>query len=610
MIALIKGRGDQVEVPIILQVGLSPDASRLSLLVQQVGAPALIVLGVTFDGRVRETEPWTLPTEPGTHFAMWAAHDLLVVASRAGKGLRLSGYRFDEGEPRRILSTDIDVPIKIIAAHADDGDLEILFAINTAQGIHFGIFTPAIKRYQLITPALQGARFGAWNAQARLLGINVSHPVCPDHLHGLIYDYTSPEAPIINTAEIIDAPDGVDTITVNAIYGRNKVAITTKQRAGVTFPGILSLETGHVEWVLESGFDMEGLRFSTDGQMLVCGGLVEADWRYVVVGADGRSQSRIETHNGVLLSPMFCQDTRYILAHYQEPHLAPAICRYDLLTNHYEIAYQVAQTPYDPIQARHSWVHTDEQTRVPVVTFRSDDSYSVSVIYLHGGPHVNISKSYSPLICQLVERRFAIVAPNYPGSTGYGTAYERAIRGDWGGADVRSVIAVAEALARQQSAAGLRPVLYGVSYGGYLALLAAGLRPDLWSCVIACASVTDLHDLCASANERMRRYLEVEFGPLLGQQEELVARSPISYVESIRRVPTLIIHGANDDVCPVHQSRRFVDKLAQLPGEARFVYRELPDLGHQAYAERLWTNDVIRFIDQHVGLVAEATCAA
>lgn len=91
----------------------------------------------------------------------------------------------------------------------------------------------------------------------------------------------------------------------------------------------------------------------------------------------------------------------------------------------------------------------------------------------------------------LANRGYAVLQPNYRGSTGYGRKHLDAGDRQFGLAmqnDLTNAVqwAVAEGIADPQ-----RIAIFGVSYGGYAALAGATLTPDLYRCAI---------DLCGPSN--------------------------------------------------------------------------------------------------------------
>src|SRR5262249_21518194 len=109
----------------------------------------------------------------------------------------------------------------------------------------------------------------------------------------------------------------------------------------------------------------------------------------------------------------------------------------------------------------------------------------VVVVALHGGPVEQWSAIFTSELQLFAGLGATVIAPNYHGSVGYGNEFVRALQGGAGLVDVDDVIAVVTAVrggARHQET-----VLYGHSYGGFLALLVAAAYPWLCEAVIAVA---------------------------------------------------------------------------------------------------------------------------
>lgn len=100
------------------------------------------------------------------------------------------------------------------------------------------------------------------------------------------------------------------------------------------------------------------------------------------------------------------------------------------------------------------------------------------VLALHGGPADAWLLEFDPALQRMAAEGLAVLAPNQRGSTGYGPEHAAAIRNAWGGPDLEDVLTLIEGIAGQRSALGLEPpALFGVSYGAFLALLAAAHAP-------------------------------------------------------------------------------------------------------------------------------------
>ena len=100
-----------------------------------------------------------------------------------------------------------------------------------------------------------------------------------------------------------------------------------------------------------------------------------------------------------------------------------------------------------------------------------------AVVSLHGGPHAADEDRFSAVRALWVDAGFTVVEINYRGSTGYGSAWRDAIEGRPGLTELEDVAAVVDACVAEGIVDPERTVVEGWSWGGYLALLAAGRSP-------------------------------------------------------------------------------------------------------------------------------------
>jgi pimeloyl-ACP methyl ester carboxylesterase len=199
------------------------------------------------------------------------------------------------------------------------------------------------------------------------------------------------------------------------------------------------------------------------------------------------------------------------------------------------------------------------------------------VVALHGGPDSAWDMGWQPTLQRLAATGCAVVAPNQRGSTGYGAAHADAIRDDWGVPDRIDVCRVGRLLHRGRPAGACAPILFGESYGAYLALLAAGHRPDLWSGCVAVAPFLSGDRLQADASPTTR-----------ARVERLGGRGGADVLAVARRIHgrLLVVHGDRDMTVPVTQSRTLRHHLRK-PGHTRLEYLEVAGVGHDPLASSL-----------------------
>jgi len=213
------------------------------------------------------------------------------------------------------------------------------------------------------------------------------------------------------------------------------------------------------------------------------------------------------------------------------------------------------------------------------------------VVALHGGPLASWRFEFDPLFQCLSRAGVAVVAPNYRGSIGYGDDHVRPVVGNWGGPDLEDVLHLGEILGRDRGQRHLpTPVLLGVSYGAFLALLAASHQPMLWSACVALAPFLSGPRLYRCAGPVARQRIEQLGG--LNRIDDTVGSRDVLRVCASLSVPLLLVHGSKDETIPVEQSRLLRRRLCEL-GRTEgidFEYLEA-DLGHQEVAQA-WPKDL------------------
>lgn len=87
-------------------------------------------------------------------------------------------------------------------------------------------------------------------------------------------------------------------------------------------------------------------------------------------------------------------------------------------------------------------------------------------LYIHGGPVAQSQHEFNPIAQFFAANGYAVVMPNYRGSSGRGEAFTKAIYADWGGLEVVDVLATIDEAVRLGVADPARLVIGGWSYGG------------------------------------------------------------------------------------------------------------------------------------------------
>lgn len=165
-----------------------------------------------------------------------------------------------------------------------------------------------------------------------------------------------------------------------------------------------------------------------------------------------------------------------------------------------------------------------------------------AIVLPHGGPSARDEWGFDWLSQYFVARGFAVIQPNFRGSAGYGDAwFQKNGFQSWRTA-VGDVAAAGKYLVAKGIADPAKLTILGWSYGGYAALQAAVIEPDLFKAVVAIAPVTDLATLTQADRNWSNFYTAKAF---IGSGPHLTEGSPAKNAERIK-VPVLMFQGTLD----------------------------------------------------------------
>ena len=197
------------------------------------------------------------------------------------------------------------------------------------------------------------------------------------------------------------------------------------------------------------------------------------------------------------------------------------------------------------------------------------------IVYPHGGPHSRSTLGFDFTVQLFAAKGYAVLQPNFRGSSGYGQKFIDADRGDFGGGDMRDILAGVDKLIADGIADKDRLFVYGTSYGGFMTTWLVG-QTDRFRAAVAQNAVTDLDMMWGLSD--IQSWSEWEFG---GQPWEIPdamrKHSPISYVGKVK-TPTLILHSRDDRRVPLPMGLAYYRSLKSRGVPTGLVI--YPDEGH------------------------------
>ncbi|GGY45865.1 prolyl oligopeptidase [Pseudoduganella albidiflava] len=232
------------------------------------------------------------------------------------------------------------------------------------------------------------------------------------------------------------------------------------------------------------------------------------------------------------------------------------------------------------------------------------------VVLVHGGPWVRGAVwEWSADTQFLASRGYAVLEPDFRGSTGHGAKHLTAGFRQWGRAMQDDVADGTRWAIEQGVADPARICIAGASYGGYATLMGLIKDPDLYRCGINWVGVTDIKLMYGGSwfhsSDLPAQYIRYGMPRLIGdldkEAEQLMAVSPVEQASRLRQ-PLLMAYGGADRRVPRAHGTRFRDAVAATNKDVEWI--EYPEEGHGWRLPKnridFWSR-VEKFLDRNIG---------
>jgi dipeptidyl aminopeptidase/acylaminoacyl peptidase len=205
------------------------------------------------------------------------------------------------------------------------------------------------------------------------------------------------------------------------------------------------------------------------------------------------------------------------------------------------------------------------------------------LVLAHQGLHGNVSSTeLGHVIREMMEHGYAVIAPDYRGSTGYGQGFQNQI--DYGGKEVDDVLAgKAWMLDRYPFLDPTRVGAIGWSHGGFITLMQILTHPDAgYAVAYAGVPVSDL--VLRMGYETAAYQAQYSASYHIGKSvrddiKEYEKRSPITYAAKLN-IPLLIHTNTNDEDVNVLEVQRMIMALKAEGKKFEYkIYEDAPG-GH------------------------------
>ena len=199
------------------------------------------------------------------------------------------------------------------------------------------------------------------------------------------------------------------------------------------------------------------------------------------------------------------------------------------------------------------------------------------VLSLHGGPEASGLHAFPADVQALVAEGISVLAPDVRGSSGFGRRFASLDDGPRRRDAVEDVSACLDWAVSSGLADPKRVGVLGVSGGGYLAMAVLAASPDRFAAAATLAGFADLPSFLRGTEPWLAEASKAEYGDLETDALLLATLSPARRLDAVT-TPTLVLHGANDTICPVEGAERLVRSLDRRGVPTRWVV--FPDEGH------------------------------
>ena len=221
------------------------------------------------------------------------------------------------------------------------------------------------------------------------------------------------------------------------------------------------------------------------------------------------------------------------------------------------------------------------------------------VVSIHGGPASAFLPSWPrEQNAMLASNGYFVFMPNPRGSYGQGEAFTRANVKDFGGGDLRDILAGVDAVLKDYPIDSNRIGVWGWSYGGFMTMWTV-TQTHRFRAAVAGAGIANWQSYYGEND--IDEWMIPYFGATVYDDPAVYAKSaPINFIQNVK-TPTLVLVGERDGECPAPQSFEFWHALKTLGVDTQLVV--YPDEGHSIRKlehRRDIARRIVQWFDSHM----------
>ena len=388
----------------------------------------------------------------------------------------------------------------------------------------------------------------------------------------------------------LTAHEGEKTFSAEAWSPDDKsLLVTSNAKNGYENVAAIDVQSGKLDWITSDKWETSAAGYSPDGKTIVVHSNVDGSGEIQFVSRDRKARA-LPLPSGMnqsLAWPAAFSPDGKRLAYYHDGSDSPRdVWMLDVKTGK---SHRVTDSLVGGLRS-------DDLTPAQLVHFPSRDrKWTLSafvfippnwkpdgrhpgVVYVHGGPEAQFQNEFNATVQLLVSEGYAVIAPNYRGSTGYGKAYQDANRFDMGGADLQDVLAAADFLRATGFVDGKQLAIMGRSYGGYMTMMGLTKAPREFAAGVAIVPFVNWFTEVKNEDPQLREYDLSTMGDPIKDKALWEDRSPLYHVKDIVS-PFLMIAGGHDPRCPKEEAQQVFDAVKQRGGDVELRIYE--NEGHQ-----------------------------